>query len=344
MPDNQTLLEKIESLEQKVQDLTEARAKERQELLAIREQEYERFLDPIMDVLTSGDKMQSDFEHLIKSMQKDELLIAMADANNPNSSVLGFQFSEIVIKIAKQIFLNDLSTEDRPRFEKALVDATDNSLLKVLAQSNPIGILVSRVVEKVVGFVKSVRIKGKNVVSVQRAFTKQKIKKFIKELDKYVRFYDSLLLTSREYKSSVQQLTNRKNELVVRLDNYYEKFLQTLEVTATSGSKLIKQVNKKLKPELVEGTPDYLAVMNTAENRKAHQIAIKFPELQNDIRQLEVDYYQILSRYFGHYLKDLKRARKFSTTTNIDLEELIERIEECIVKTEKDIKNGSVGS
>jgi len=344
MPDNQTLLEKIENLEQKVQDLTEERNKERQELLVIREQEYEQFLDPIMDVLTSGDKVQSDFEHLIKSMQKDELLVDMADANNPNSTVLGFQFSEIVVKIAKQIFLDDLSIEDRPRFEKALGDATDNSLLKVLVQSNPVGILVSRVVEKVVGFVKSVKIKGKNVVSIQRAFTKQKIKKFIKELDKYVRFYDSLLLTSREYKSSVQQLTNRKNELVVRLDNYYEKFLQTLEVTATSGRKLVKQVNKKLKPALVDGLPDYVAVMNKEENRKAHQIAIKFPELKNAIRQLEVDYYQILARYFGHCLKDLKKAKKFTATDNTDLVELIERIEEYIAKTEEGIENVRIES
>lgn len=337
MPDEQVLLKKIESLEKKLQKFTEEREKERQNALLKQSQEYEDFINPILEVVESGDKVQKEFESLIKEMMKDQLLIDMGDVNNPNSAILGFQFSEIVVQIAKQIFLNDLPEADQPRFVKALSDATDHSIIKMLVQTNPVGLLVSRVVEKVVGFVKSVRIRGKNVVSIQRAFSKQKIKKFISQLDKYVKFYDSLLLTSREYKSSVQQLTNRKNELVIRLDNYHDKFLKTLNVQATSGMKLLRELNKRMTPTKVDGIPDYSSVLNNVDNKAAYQIAVKFPELKNTIRQLKVDYYQILSRYFDNYLKDLKKARKFSVAVNSDLEDLIKRIEEYLEKVNQEM-------
>ena len=295
--------------------------------LSAEKKEADEIVNRILKVIHHGDKLESDFANLLDKIENDELLIDLGEANNPNSKVLGFQFTKVIFKAAIDNFINHSPVEDKKRFTDVILNVVKNPLVNVLLTTNPVSYLVSKVVEKVSDLTASVKGRhGERILSVKKAFKQQQIDAFIKEMEKYYPFYDALLLASDIYEDRVAGLREESMYLESLIGDYYNGFLNTLELDASEEhSPLLRQVQDKFTPPLKDGEPDYRALIEDENNIVANKIAMKFPELKQQIVEVIASYKGILSDYLEANLQALAMAKELSQDT-AGLEKLENRI------------------
>lgn len=324
----------LEQLKTQVSELTK-----KNEVLAAAEKarvlkQYDQFYNSILQVVDQGDVLETDFDNLVEKMKTDELYIELMEANNPSANILGFRFIDVINQLATKHLLGSLNEADTIRFKSILNDTIHPPFLNLLAQATPITHLISRVVSKVTNFVKSVRGRSKTVVpSIEKAFDEAKIKKFKSALSKYVIFYDSLLQAMGNYNADVAKLKTHKDELILRVDNYYGNFLALLEVNASDNKKLQK-INKRLAPSNFQKNEDFLKTMEQEANQQAFQISLKFPELKKRIHKFQIQYNAILIEFFAGNLKTLETATSMADQPK-KLKTLIKKIKARIASLEK---------
>ncbi|GEM_PF-4870931 len=327
-------------LEEKLNLLVEENEQLKKRQLASTKKEWTKFKNVILDVVIDGDKFEGDFENFKNSVERSIVFSKLLDANNPCSNVLGFTFTDIIRRLAIANFKNALPAGVRPRFEKDIAEAVDNPIWGVILKSNPVTMLVSSVVDKVAGFIKKIKIKRENVLSIDRAYDKVRFEKFMKELQPYIQFYDELVRASKEYQLKVNELVNRKVELKARMENYHGNFLTTLGIQATSGSELNNEVNAKLNPS--EDTVEaYLAILANADFLKAHKIAKKFPTLKTSVLQYKLAFYNVLNDFLDKNVSALEAAKSFKNN-NPEIEEILGLVNEQKEDLENKIKEASV--
>lgn len=295
--------------------------------LAAEKKEADELINRIFKVIHHGDKLESDFDNLLDKIENDELLIDLGEANNPNSKVLGFQFTKVIFKAAIDNFINDSPVEDKKRFTDVILNVVKNPLVNVLLTTNPVSYLVSKVVDKVADLTTSVKGKhGQRILSVKKAFKQEQIDAFTKEMEKYYPFYDALLLASDMYEDRVATLREQSMYLEELIGDYYSGFLKTLALDPTEEhAPLLRQVQDKFTPPIKDGEPDFRALIEDENNIAANKIAIKFPELRQQIVEVIASYKEILADYLEANLEALAMAKELSQDT-AGLEKLEERI------------------
>lgn len=334
MADIQT---ELEILKKQVAELRQKNeALEALELARLKVQ-YDQFTNDILEVVSEGDDVQLDFNQLVKDMEDDQLFIDLTNVNNPSSEILGFRFAQVLVDMAKDHFLSELDPQDHPRFNRELANAVHSPVLRVLFNSNPVTHLITRVVEKVSSFVKSINFKGHKFVSVEKAFSKVKLERFIVAIGEYIAFYDLLVAASNNYNADKRKLKDNELALINQVDNYHENFLKILNIEATSGAKLWKEVFAKFNPDALSTKTEFLAILEEPNHIKAHKIAVKFPELKAQIYQFKQQYQKILIEFFKQNLKALQKAHTLSSMPD-KLEQLENRISRKIELLEEESK------
>lgn len=298
---------------------------------------YQKFTDDVLEVVSEGDDMEEDFNHLVKKIEDDDLFIDLIEMNNPTSNVLGFNFGEVVTKLANKHFLGSLPTEDHERFKEHLKDAVKPPFLKILLDTNPITGIIANVITKVTSFVKRVKVKNRQVVSIEKAFDNVKLASFIDEMEKYLGFYALLVKAGDDYKANKRTLTSSKLALETHLNDYHKDFLTVLKIKEKKGAKLWKEVFAKFNPAKIKGKAKLEAVLAEEDNKKAHQIALKFPALKERISKFKQEYYQVLITFFQQNLKALEAARLLSFKNN-NIAKLEKKVAKQIKNLEKEIQ------
>jgi len=295
--------------------------------VAAEKKEADELVNRILKVIHHGDKLESDFSNLLNKIENDSLLIDLGEANNPNSKVLGFQFTKVIFKAAIDNFINHSPIEDKQRFTDIILNVVKNPLVNVLLTTNPVSYLVSKVVDKVADLTLSVKGKhGHRLLSAKKAFKKNQIEAFTKDMEKYYPFYDALLLASDVYEDRVVALKEENMYLEALIGNYYYGFLTTLALDPTEEhAPLLRQVQDKFTPPIKDGEPDYRALVEDEKNIKANKIALKFPELRQQIVEVIASYKDILADYLEDSLVALELAKDLSQDT-AGLEKLEKRI------------------
>lgn len=321
------LQEQITALQGQMEALQLQNQALKERAAAAEKNEADQLVNRILKVIHHGDRLESDFSNLLDKMENDELLIDLGEANNPNSEVLGFQFTKVIFKAAIDNFINHSPVEDKTRFTDVILNVVQNPLVNALMTTNPVTFLVSKVVEKVGDLTTSVKGRhGQRLLSVKKAFRKDQIDAFTNEMEKYYPFYDALLLASDEYEDRVATLREESRHLESLLGDYYEGFLKNLDLDPTEENvPLLRQVQDKFTPPIKDGELDYRALTEDEKNIAANKIALKFPELKQQIAQVIASYKGILSNYLEANLHALDMAKELSEDI-AGLEKLEERI------------------
>ena len=321
------LQEQITALQGQMEALQLQNQALKERAAAAEKNEADELVNRILKVIHHGDRLESDFSNLLDKMENDELLIDLGEANNPNSEVLGFQFTKVIFKAAIDNFINHSPVEDKTRFTDVILNVVQNPLVNALMTTNPVTFLVSKVVEKVGDLTTSVKGRhGQRLLSVKKAFRKDQIDAFTNEMEKYYPFYDALLLASDEYEDRVATLREESRHLESLLGDYYEGFLKNLDLDPTEENvPLLRQVQDKFTPPIKDGELDYRALTEDEKNIAANKIALKFPELKQQIAQVIASYKGILSNYLEANLHALDMAKELSEDI-AGLEKLEERI------------------
>ena len=320
--------EEIEALKAQVKELVHQNELLQVRTLVAERNEAERLIDAIFEVIEHGDKLESDFLNLVDKIESDELLIDLAEVNNPSSEVLGFKFTNIILKAAHKHFIEDIPAADRTRFLDVITNTIQNPLVKALMATNPVSWLVSSIVDKAANFTQSVKGKPRErILSVKRAVGKDKLDAFAKDMERYFPFYEELLSAAEEYEESVNKLGEANQHLEAQLENYYDNFLAILSLDKNKRRPLIRQAQERFAPIIVNGLPSYEEILKDEQNQAAYKIAANFPRLKEKTQTLIAEYQVILSDYLENNLEALAIAKELTTDTD-GLERLENRIQQ----------------
>ena len=291
--------------------------------------EANHLIDAILKVIHHGDRLESDFSNLLDQMENDELLIDLGEANNPSSDILGFTFTNIVFKSAIKHFIDKSPMEDKARFKDVILNVVKSPLVKVLMTTNPVSWLVSKVVDKVADLTESIKGKhGHRILTTKKAIAQNQIDAFTQEMEAYFPFYEALLDASEEYEIRVEELKEDNIRLEALVKDYYNGFLKILELDPTeANSPLLRQVQDRFTPTMVDGVADYRSILENGKNQQAYQIALKFPDNRQRILEVMAEYKNILSDYLEANVEALNLAKSLSENTT-GLEKLENRIKE----------------
>ena len=321
--------EEISTLKAQMEALLQQNKELKDRAANAEKKEANHLIDAILKVIHHGDRLESDFTNLLDQMESDELLIDLAEANNPSSDILGFKFTSIVFRSAIKHFIEQSPIEDRPRFKDVILNVVQSPLVEVLMTTNPVSWLVSKVVDKVADLTESVKGKhGTRILTTKKAIAKNQIDAFTEEMEAYFPFYEALLDASEEYEIRVGELREDNERLQALVKDYYSGFLKILQLDPTEASApLLRQVQDHFTPAMIDGMADYRAILEDEKNQQAYQIALKFPDNRQMILEVIAEYQHILSDYLEANIEALNLAKTLSEDT-IGLEKLENRIKE----------------
>lgn len=321
--------EEISSLKAQMEALLQQNKELKDRAANAEKKEANHLIDAILKVIHHGDRLESDFTNLLDQMENDELLIDLAEANNPSSDILGFKFTSIIFKAAIKHFIDKSPVEDKVRFKDVILNVVQSPLVEVLLTTNPVSWLVSKVVDKVADLTESVKGKhGTRILTTKKAIAKNQIDAFTEEMEAYFPFYEALLDASEEYEIRVRELREDNERLEAMVKDYYSGFLKILALDPTEASApLLRQVQDHFTPTVIDGMADYRAILEDEKNQQAYQIALKFPDNRQMILEVIAEYQHILSDYLEANIEALNLAKALSEDT-IGLEKLENRIKE----------------
>ena len=289
-------------------------------------QHFEELIEVILRAVDEGDKLESDYKNLLQAIEKDQLLIDLTEANNPNSEVLGFQFMKVILDSIEKHFSPAITdTKVKSRFLNVVKKVVKSPVLAAVLSTNPVTGAVYSIIDKVTSFTTNHPV-GKKVkdltIETRSVFQEDRIKGFYTDMEKYILFYDSLLQASAKYDAAVDNLKQKNKSLTGVLNHYHTDVLKDLGVDLDSDKPKLMQVDKILSPPpLNGGTLDYGAITSNEKVINAHKRAVEFSSLKERYESLRIDYNNIVVIFLDAYLDAFEKAEGF-TDKSIDKSKL----------------------
>lgn len=299
---------------------------------------YDEMVEVISLAVEQGDKLEADYKNLQNSMDMDNLLIRLTEANNPNSDALGFKFTDVISNAVTNHFTKKITNgKVKEKFGEVVNRIVKNPVVAAILTTNPVTGMVYRVIDKITDFTTNNPL-GMNLnkwhQETEGVFKEEKLAAFQSELTQYIDFYDGLIQASDLYKQSVEHLHQKNKSLNSVLENYYSDLLKDLGVVLSAGKSNLVQVQKILTP----ASPDELRGVMEKENViAAHKKAQGFAGLKERYENLSVDYNNILISFFDAYLVAFQKAEKlgkdnFDPKKLSDLKMQIEKRKQALSK------------
>ncbi|AEE54234.1 hypothetical protein Halhy_6416 [Haliscomenobacter hydrossis DSM 1100] len=199
----------------------------------------------------------------------------------------------------------------KKRFSSILSKILNNPIADILLKSNPVGAVMSNVINAAsnfidtkidTGFVQKIKIETKDVI------IKEKLEKFKEKLKKYTDYYIALLKASNEFDESLKFIRLKYSDQIASMRNYHKHFINALDIDINSGDILnqfntIFQVN-----EDGSGEKDYLSIITNTKVLEANKIAQSVPFYKVEIGKLEDEFSKIFASFIDDYLKVLNTS------------------------------------
>lgn len=299
---------------------------------------YSNTRNNIFEAFTIITQLSNDYTVTSDKIAVTGLFTKLMQANNPTSDILGFRFSETIIKASEKHFKSELKSEpEKVRFSQVVDKIVNNPVISTLVNSNPITAVTSALVSMVAGFsTTSVDVvkdgnKLKDVSSTTTdAFSQKSIVAFRAELQPYINFYDALNMSSDRYISGIDNLNRRYTFLIGQVDVHKNQLYATIGCNEKST---FYQLSKML-PDPTTQRIDYKTFLNDNAIRQCESFAQKVPALFQTVQAYKREYDMLLKNLLNDYIKSLQSAKTL-TPESIDkskIDTLVKDIEEFMKK------------
>lgn len=275
----------------------------------------------IFEAFTIITQLSSDYTVTTDKIAVTGLFTKLMQANNPTSDILGFRFSETIIKASEKHLKNQLaSNQEKTRFGQVIAKIVNNPVISSLTNYNPITAVTSAIISSVAGFstttVEAVK-DGKKVRDINYAttdaFSQQSIESFRAELQPYINFYDALNVASVRYISGIDNLNLRYTFLIGQVGLFKDELYASI---GCNDKSTFYQLSKLL-PDQTTQYIDYKAFLTDNSIRQCETVAQKIPALHQTVQDYKREYDLLLKSLLNDYVKALLSARNF-TPESID--------------------------
>jgi hypothetical protein len=306
MSDQNDLEQKISDLEKIINSFKEAETKRSKK-------QYEKIKIVIQDALNDSEDLENRFEKTLGEINLTNFLLLLTSANNPTNSSLGFNLFDTITKIADDVLASELIDDDRnkpkTRFLDIIGKVINNPIADILLKSNPIGAIVTNVMNTASNFIDSTATGGafkKAYVETKDVIIKEKLNKFSDKLKKYELFYTDLLSATKIFRNKLDSIKSKNLNLIVSLRDYHKIYLETLGINPETQQ--INQFNEIFKLTEINGEYNYSEILEKTEISNAIIIAEKMPSFETQVKTFIQEFETSFSEFLTNYTKVLKSA------------------------------------
>jgi hypothetical protein len=282
---------------------------------------YAGIRNTVFAAFTIISQLNSDYIVTSDKIAVTGLFTKLMQANNPTSDILGFRFSETIIKASEKHLKNELKSDsEKTRFSQIVAKIVNNPVISSLTTFNPITAVTSAIISSVAGFsTTSVdAVKDGNKVRdityiTTDAFSQQNIEAFRSELQPYINFYDALNVASIRYISGIDNLNLRYTFLIGQVGLYKNELYTAI---GCDDKSTLYQLSKML-PDPSSKDIEYKNFISDKSIRQCDEIAQKIPALNQTVQDYKREHELLLKSLLNDYIKALLSARNFNSE-NID--------------------------
>ncbi|MDI9857959.1 hypothetical protein [Flectobacillus roseus] len=330
-----TILSELSLLKKKTSLLEAGNLEFRRDIRKSDSIKYSSIRNQIFEAYTKSKDLDFDFKQVSDKIVITGLLTKLMDANNPVSDILGFKFTEVVVKASEKHLLSELPKEEKPRFWSIVNKIIENPIVSSILKSNPLTTTVSSVVNSIANFTSTKVITTNSdgkvktikdlVADTKDVFDQKKISLFKDELQPYIDFYDEMILSSERYLQGLNELNKKYS--------YLNKNTKTFNKDLIDNLGIKNQVNPliELTTILPQANIDtkYQDLVNLETIQNGLEVAKKLPVIQQSVNDFKKDYNTLLSDFLSSYVRIFQKAKSFpkSSIDNRKIDGLIAEVE-----------------
>ena len=269
----------------------------------------------IFSAFSNISQLDFDFKNTADKIAVTGLFAKLIQASNPTSDVLGFRFTDVMMKAVERHFLDALNDEqDKKRFSQVICKIVDNPVVSSLANTNPVTSVVAAIINTIAGFSTShaeLEKEGGRIKDVsidqQDAFDNRSIKAFRDELQAYIDFYDAMIIASTEYIKELDNMSIKYTYLMRNVKEYKAELFTELEIKESN----IILILSNLLPDPALKNIDYDSLLKDTLIIKSLAISRKYPALQQSVDELIREYNLLLFNFLTDYIHILETTKNF---------------------------------
>lgn len=316
-----SLLKKINDLELQYINVRVENDRLQSQLRARDSMAYAEIRTNVFEAFTIISQLSSDYTVTTDKIAVTGLFTKLMQANNPTSDILGFRFSETIIKASEKHLKSELSSErEKVRFSQIISKIVNNPVVSTMTSFNPITAVASAIISSVAGFssttVEAVK-EGNKVRDVQYttidAFTQESIEAFREELQPFINFYDALNVASLKYISGIDNLNLRYTFLINQVGFYKNELYASI---GCDDKSTFYQLSRMLPDPAVQKI-NFQHFISDKSIHQCEEIAKKIPGLNQTVQDYKREYDLLLTSLLDEYIKALLTAKNF-TPESID--------------------------
>lgn len=203
------------------------------------------------------------------------------------------------------------SNDDKPktRFLDIVSKVINNPIADMLLKSNPVGAIVTNVMNVASNFINTTATGGvlkKAVTRTKDVIAQEKLEEFSNALRKYESYYTQLLTTTNSFRSKLDYIESKNINLKVSLNGYHERYLDTLGIDPETG--IIDQFNDIFKIVETNGEFNYSEVLNKEQIQNTIEIVEEMPAFESQVFTFIREFEDSFTEYLNQYIEVLKIA------------------------------------
>lgn len=260
--------------------------------------EYDEMYLNIISAVEVSDKLSSVYNDIDTDIAQASIYNTIARVNSPTSDALGFEFTDIIVSQAKQIFdTPNQPPEKKKKFFKIIDKITNSPIVSDISKSSPfVGMVRSVVTAASALFTKpnvDIEVKKRSSGNVrevivrhsdEQEFKTEELKLFVSKMQPYISFYEKLEYSNLEFEVNINTLLEEYRNLPSLIAEFEDKLLADLGLI--KGLPLVQKVEKvneifNYRASSGSSDFDYFVYINNpsiidADNRAKQLVSIVF--------------------------------------------------------------------
>ncbi|KQS91717.1 hypothetical protein [Chryseobacterium sp. Leaf394] len=257
-----------------------------------------------------------DFEILETKSDFTDLFAKLTTAANPNNEeLLGKSYTSFIKEEAKNILLKDLKDEAKSGFLSILTKITSIPIVNAVINSNPVGAIVSQVINSASNFV-SQKIDGCNLCEKTLKYTESiqqnRINEFSKKIQPFVDYYDKILIADRAISQNLEVYK------VILKENRNQASVKNIQLGSlivdptrpwTSRSVLLNNL-------LNVNDGNYRQSIDNDKVQKLYAVAKTYKLYESNYLRYNQEFSKMFSIYLDAYYKALNELKSYALLNN----------------------------
>lgn len=281
------------------------------QLTAIKKDQWSANKRSITSAFDKSLRMESELKIYNTEIDRtSKILSTLLDASNPNYQIFGNKsYTDVIIDKAKTRFGTTIQGDNKTRFESILDKIANSKILKFLG-ANPIGSIVSTVVNTAANFLSYNRDKDGYTKDTSTPVAQPQIDNFLNDIEPIINYYNQLLSANNNFKLSLKKLSSERDKFNDVIIGSRANLLKKLKINIKSENPTIDFIN------LYDDTKDeyqtYADLVDNINIKDAIPDALKLNDTEVLFEQYKTNYREAVGKLTQESITALASAKKYA--------------------------------